>query len=97
MPTTVHLEHIFLYVDNHLNRSKAKNLPSFFLARAIRYIFSLTKGRNNSYRCYCFKCQVWRMLLGVLFSKGHEKLLTIVTNSNYNFITNKTICDFLKI
>ena len=37
------------------------------------------------------------MLLGVLFSKGHEKLLTIVTNSNYNFITNKTICDFLKI
>ena len=95
-PVVVHPEHIFLYFNNHLNYPKAKNLHSFYLARLIRYIFSLIKGHNNSYKCHCFKCLVCRILIGVLFSRGHKKLFTIVANSNYLFITNKSIYDCLK-
>ena len=36
------------------------------------------------------------MLLGVLFSRGYKKLLTIVTNSNCMFITNKCIYNCLE-
>ena len=96
MSAVVHPENIFLYLKNHLNHAKAKNLHRFCLARSIRYIFSLIKGHNISYKCHCFKCLVCRMLRGVLFSRGHKKLLSTVTNRNYMFITNKTIYNCLE-
>ena len=36
------------------------------------------------------------MLMSVLFSRGHKKLLSIVTNGNYVFVTNKTIYNCLQ-
>ena len=37
------------------------------------------------------------MLIGVLFSRGHKKSLSIVTNRNDMFITNETIYNCLYI
>ena len=90
MSAVVHLRNIFLYFDNHLNYAKAKNLHSFCIAR---YIATLIKGHSKSYKCCCFKCLVCRLLISILLSRGHKKLLNIVTSKNYMFVTNKYIYD----
>ena len=95
MSVVVHPENIFLYFDNHLSYPKAKNLHSFCIIRSIRYIVSLIRGHNSSYKCHCFKCRVCRLLISTIFSRGHKKLLLIVTSRNYIFVTDKNIYDSL--
>ena len=82
MPVMVHPTNIFLYFDNFLSPDKAKNLHSFCIARSIRYIATLIKGHSDSYRCHCFKCLVYRLLISVLSSGGRKKLLNIVNSKN---------------
>ena len=96
MSIVVHPENIFLYFDNNLSHFKVKNLHSICLAKSIRQIYPLTKEHNKSYKCCCFECLVYRMLVGKLFFRGYNKLLTIVTNSNYMSITNKNIYDDIR-
>ena len=79
MSIVVHPENIFLYFDNNLSHFKVKNLHSICLAKSIRHIYSLTKEHNKNYKCCCFECLVYQMLVGKLFFRGHKKLLTIGT------------------
>ena len=96
MSIVVRLENIFLYFDNNLSHFKVKNFHSICLAKSIRHNYSLIKGHSKSYKCCCFECIVYQMLVGELFFRGHKKLVTTVTNSNYMSITNKNIYDCIK-
>ena len=92
MSINIHPTNIFLYFDNHLCYSKAKSLCSVCMARCIRYISSKTRRQNSEYKCHCFKCQVYRMPLFVLFSRRHLRLMSIVTANNY-MVSEKYIRD----
>ena len=89
MSAVVHLKNILIYFDNHLNFVKAKNLHSFYIAQSIRYIAAKINGHSNNYKCCCFKCQLCRLLKSILLSRGHKKLLSIVTCRNFMFATNE--------
>ena len=91
MSVVLHPLNIFLYFNNTLTPVKAKKLHSFCLARSIRFIAAFTKGHNDNYRCHCFKCLTSRLLIGVLLSRGHKKLLFIVDSKNYLTVTNMII------
>ena len=91
----VHPCNTLLYLDNHLCYSKAKSLRSLFVARCIQYICSKARRYNYEYKCHCFKCHVCRMLFSVLISRGHLRLMSIVTANNY-VVSEKYICDFFR-
>ena len=95
MSVNVHPKNIFLYFDNYLDYLKAKNLHSFCIAQSIRYISSKIRDHSSNYKCYCFKCLVCWLLMTVLISRGHLKLLLIVTSRNYMFVPNQYISDYL--
>lgn len=97
MSADVHPSNILLHFDNHLNYLKAKNLHSLCIAQSIQYIYSKTGVHSSDYKCRCFKCLVCRMLLSVLISRGHLKLLLIVTCKNYMYVANQNIYDSLEI
>ena len=86
---------IFLYFDNHVCYLKAKRIRSLCVARCIRYIATQTRRHNSEYKCYCFKCHIWQMLIYVLFSRGHLRLMFIIMPNNF-LVSEKYICDFFR-
>ena len=96
MSVVVHPTIIFSYFDNFLNPDKSKKLHSFCIATSIRYIATLIKGHSDSYICHCFKCLVCRLLISVLLSRGHKRLLHIVAGKNYLHISNESIFNYLR-
>ena len=86
MSVVVHATNIFLHFDKFLNPAKAKNLYSFCIARSICYIANLING---------FKCLVCRVLISMLPSRGHKRLLYIVNRKNYLYISNGDIFNCL--
>ena len=95
LSVVVHPTNIFLYFDNFLNPDKVKKLHSFCIARSICYIATLIKGHRDSYKCHCFKCLVCRLLVSVLLSRSHKKLLYILDGKNYLYISNESIFNYL--
>ena len=91
MSINIHATNISLYFDDHLMLFKSKKFM-FCMARCIRYISSKTRRQNSEYKCHCFKCRVYRMLLFVLFSRRHLRLMSIVTANNY-IVSEKYIRD----
>ena len=87
---------IFLYFDTSLNPDKVKKLHSFCIAKSIRYIATLIKRHSDSYRCHCFKCLLCRLLISVLLSRGHKRLLYIVNGKNYLYISNENFFNCLR-
>lgn len=59
-------------------------------------IFLQMRSHSSTYKCHCFKCLACPMLMTVLISRGHLKLLSIVTSSNYLSIRNQYIYDSLE-
>ena len=72
------------------------DLHCFCFVRSIRHIATIIRGNSKKFKCHCFKFLVCRLLLSVLLSRGHKKLLSIVTHRNYMFVTNKYIYDSLE-
>ena len=95
MSISMHLTNIFLYFGNYLCHLKAKVWYSVCLAKCIRFICSKTRRHNSKYKCYCFKYQVCGMLVNVLFSRGHLRLMSIITTNNY-MMSGKCIQDFFR-
>ena len=95
MSVNIYPCNILLYLDSYLCYSKAKSLRSLCAARCICYIATQTRRHNSEYKCYCFKCRICRLLIYVLFSREHLKLVSIVTASNY-LVCEKYICDFFR-
>ena len=93
MSNNIHPVNVFLYFDNHVCYWKAKRLHSLCVARYIRYVCSQTRRHNSEYKCYCFKCHLARMLLQVLSSRRHLRLMSIVTMGNY-LVSYRYFCDF---
>ena len=53
------------------------------LVRLDVFVTFPVKLEDPEYKCYCFKCRLARMLLELLFSRGHLRLMSIVTMGNY--------------
>lgn len=71
MSISINLENVFLYFNNSLCHTKAKNLHFVCAAKCVRYIGSKTR-RHNVKRIYCcFKCKL-------AFCRGHLGLMSDV-------------------
>ena len=79
----VHPRKIFDYFNNIVDQDKAKKLHSFSIARSICHIAVQISSHRISYMCFCFSCRIFRLLLAVLLSRAHGKLLLIIRKSNY--------------
>ena len=87
----VHPTKIFDYFNNMVNQDKVKKLHSFSIARSICHIAVQVSNHSVNYMCFCFWCRIFRLLLSVLLSRRHGKLLLIIRKSNYANITDDYI------
>ena len=77
------------YFNNEVSPDKTKQLHSLCLARSVCHLFfQIYYGHNFTYNCHCFVCRIFRILLQALFSRGHQKLLLIITRNNYMSISD---------
>ena len=91
MSAVVYPTKVFHYFNNIVDQDKVKQLHSFCIAGSICHVVALVIDHCNDYQCFCFKCRIYRLLIKVLFSIGHGRLLYIVEKSNYLTITNDCI------
>ena len=74
----------------------------WILSRQISYIpftlrdqFAMSQvqidGHNLNYHCHCFMWRICQILLTMLLSKKHQRLLEIVKISNYLYVTDEMI------
>ena len=56
------------YFDNMIDQNKAKSLHSIYVAGSIHFLVKNIHGHNDNYRCQCFKCRVFRLLMNKLLS-----------------------------
>lgn len=93
MSINIHPTEVVLNFDNHVCYLKAKRLRSLFVARCIPHIATQTRRHTSEYKCYCFKCHICQMLIYVLFSRGHLRLMSITTPNNF-LVSEKCIWFF---
>ena len=82
MSVVVHPTNVFDYFNNIVDQDKAKQLHSFSIARSICHIAVQIIDHSDNYQCYRVSCRICRLLLTVLLSRKHEKLLCIIKKSN---------------
>lgn len=82
---------ILEYFDNVVDPIKANQLYSFYIARSICHVGVQIDGHNLNYHCHCFMCRICQILLTMLLSKKHQRLLEIVKISNYLYVTDEMI------
>ena len=55
-------------------------LSSPSLIRCVRFLVSRTQKHNSVYVCFCFKCNLARMLIHILRYRRHDCLLSIIAD-----------------
>ena len=79
------------YFNNVVDPDKAKELHSLCLARSVCHLSFQINSHSRTYNCRCFVCRIFRILLQVLFSRGHQKLLLVITRNNYMSISDNYV------
>ena len=91
MSLKINLSKILDYFNNVVDPDKAKKLHSLCLARSVCHLSFPINGHSLTYNCHCFVCKIFRILLQVLFSRGHQKLLLVITRNNYMSISDNYV------
>ena len=84
-------EEIVSYFNKFVDYPQVKQLQSLSAAGGAFYLGIQIKQHNLHFHCHHFLCQLCRTFLSVLFERGHQKLLNIVNNTNYNHITDEEV------
>ena len=80
MYTSIHPTTVLNYFNQELDYQKTVKLCSPSLIRCVCFLVSRTQKHNSVYVCFCFKCNLARMLIHILRYRRHDCLLYIIAD-----------------